>query len=184
MKSLGIIGVLAITIVSILFVVWLGNRAFSSLRNPSPVISSTLPANPPKIVDTGKQIVIFENPLINEPGLSVSELLKRTDELKGRAVEVKGIIRNRDGDWGFWLNETNGERQQVFILTHPSLTKDEVSSYSIVGKRYIRVRGVLKDVIWTNEESVEDATTSAQAVFSPPQRLSIIPDEIIEINLP
>lgn len=177
-----IIGAIVVTFLAIGLLFWLGSRTINSLSNPSPVSSSTVPEEPPKIEESEKQVVIFENPLINEPGLAVKELTDKKDEYKGKAVEVKGAVGSRDGDWGFWLNETNGDRKQVFILTHPSLASQTASQFSLIGQKYVRVRGVLKDVVWTRESTVEEATLGAQAAFSPPQRLSIIADEIIPIE--
>lgn len=183
MRALNGIGLIIVAFLAIGFVLWLGNRTVTSFTRPTPVSSSTLPEKPPKIIDTGKQIVIFQNPIINEPGLSVEEVMNKADELKGQAVEVKGQIGSRDGDWGFWLNETNGERDSVFILTHPSLATDNITPIGLLDKKYVRVRGVLKDVTWTQQSTLSDANSPDQPVFSTPQRLSIVVTEIIPIDI-
>lgn len=180
MKTLGFTAVatLVIGVVVVLAVTFKFTSLF--LVVPS-ALAQAVEALRPKIVQTPTQIVVFENPLIDQEGLSVEEVVDRREELLGKTVTIKGTLGKIDKEWGFWLQDSSGATNQIFIVNNAQLASSTVANFTLDGQKYLRVKGVVKEMVWTDEDS--STVNIDEEVRGNKKRLVIVGQEISSISV-
>lgn len=156
MKFTRITSVLVLLVVSFVLVFAAGWRLLSMIVAASPAFAQTLENLTPKVLQTQTAVVVFENPLVDEQGLSVKEVNDNKEKLLGQHITVKGAFDRVDKPWGFWLRETSQDRSEIFIVTNDQIANTDVAEFVLAGQKYLRVSGTLKQMIWTYEDSTDE----------------------------
>ena len=161
----------------------IGGGIFSFFTPSASRPSSQLPLQvTPKIVETDTQVVIFQDPLIDQPGSTVKEIVDNQDNLLGKEVIVKGEVRQTEKDWGFWIEDTGTRRHRVFITTNSALVQPNLVNFVTTGFKYVKIKGTVKEMLWTKEATLEEASASSDIAISQSSRLVIIPTEIVQLT--
>lgn len=167
----------------LLLVVVTGIKALSLVANVSPVVAQVVEDLTPKIVQTPTRVIIFENPLVDQEGLSVSEVLDRRQELVGKEVTIKGRQGKGDREWGFWLTDTGETQREIFVINNNRIVSQNIAEFTLSGQTYLRVKGTIKEMIWTDEDSTIDVNNPDGISGRQESRLVIVPSEISSIVL-
>jgi hypothetical protein len=125
--------------------------------------------------------VVFENPLVDEEGLSVDEVIDRRDELLGKNIVVKGALGKIEKPWGFSIEDTSRRQDELFVVNHPRVASQTASNFTIAGQKFLRVKGTLKEMIWTDEDSTRALTVPDENTRRSDRRLVIVADEMSSI---
>jgi DNA/RNA endonuclease YhcR with UshA esterase domain len=161
----------------------IGGGIFSFFTPSASRQASQLPVQvTPKVVETDTQVVIFQDPLIDQPGNTVKEITENQRELLGKEVIVKGEVKQTEKDWGFWIEDTGTRRHRIFITTNSALVQPNLVNFATTGFKYIKIKGTVKEMLWTKEATLEEASNSSDIAVSQTSRLVVIPTEIVQLT--
>ena len=180
MKTLGFTA-LMVVLFSVVLLTLISGRILSFFVGVSPVFAQVIEDLAPKIVQTDTQIVIFENPLVDEEGLTVDELIDRRQELLGKSVVVKGAVGSLAQPWGFWMEDTSKNENRLFVVNHPRIASQTAANFTLTGQKYLRIRGTVKQMVWTDDDSTRVLTNPDEEDNVHDRRLVLVADEMSSI---
>ena len=174
---------LAIIATSLIIVLGVAGYRAVSLFMASPVVAQILKSLAPKIVQTDTQVVIFVNPLIDQSGLGIDQLLDNRSQYLGQPVVVKGAIGEVQEPWGFYITSTDGSSQKILIVTAAEIANQTVKDFSLTGLEYLQVEGTLKEMVQTSEDSLDEVKIENGKYTGQSKKLVIVASKLSPIFL-
>ena len=156
-------------------------RMLTLFAGVSPAIAQVLESLAPKVVQTDTHVIIFDNPLVDQDGMTVEEVQDNKAVLIGKEVVVKGAPDEVDEPWGFWLTDTSRSQDKLFVVTQASIANQNVDEFVFDNHPYVRIKGTIKYLTWTDRDSFDDLKFENGKSVGRSQRLVIVADEITPI---
>lgn len=176
-KYLGI-STLGVLLVALVIVVGVLGYRLVSLVGASPVLAQIIEGLALRIVQTDTQVLVLDNPLVNEGGVGVDELTDERDKWLGVKVTTKGAVGEVVAPWGFELDATDGSRSDILIITNSEIANQAVEDFNLDGLEYLKVVGTVKELVRSQENSLEEVEIEDGMYEGRNQRLVIVAESI------
>lgn len=181
MKIFRITGFIVMSICVLAVIATIGYRSLTLAINASPTFAQAVQNLMPRFFQNETQIVIFDNPLVNQEGFSVEDVKKRSKEFLGVEITVKGAISDLDEELGFTIKDTSNVSGELLIITDESITEASISAITLEAHKYVRVRGIVKELIVTTKDSLDDIQTEDGKYKDGTPRIVVVAKEISPI---